>query len=96
MRALIEARDDTPGRVTLLSDGGEDECRLAQTALKRAELFGLANELRARGVQVELRAADVEEAVPAHGAEAALRELGFEPPYKAYRDTLARARPSTP
>lgn len=96
MRALIEARDDTPGRVTVLGESGEGDFRLALTALKRAELFGLANELRARGVQVELRAADVEAAVPAHGAEAALRELGFAPPYKAYRATLARARPSTP
>jgi hypothetical protein len=85
--ALIEAKPENPGRITLRAQGAPDRV-LSLASLTRAELIGLGNEIAQRGVEVELQNVDVEAATPAHGAYAALRELGFAPPYAAYDATV--------
>ncbi len=91
--ARIEAKPENPGRI-LLRVPGQPDRELALTSLNAAELTGLANELVARGVEVESCAVDVEASVPAHGAYAALRELGFTPPFAAYDATVKRMGPA--
>jgi hypothetical protein len=58
--------------------------------MKPKGLFGFANELCARGLEVEPQDTDVEAAPAALAPHAALRELGFEPPYPAFDKTLER------
>jgi hypothetical protein len=57
-RVLLEAKPDRPGLITLLDDDCAAQAHLPLAPMKRNEILGLANELCARGVEVDLR--DVE------------------------------------
>ena len=81
MKVRIEAKPENAGRLTLLGRGEPEILLLAP--MKPNELLGLANELRARGVDLDLVDTDVEATPAALTVEAALHALGFEPPYPA-------------
>jgi len=87
-KAVIEAKPENPGRLTLLGHSDETDLHLQLAPMKPKELFGLANELCARGLKVDLQDTDVEATPAALDPHAALRELGFEPPYPAFDETL--------
>ncbi|HMI91251.1 MAG TPA: hypothetical protein VK509_07800 [Polyangiales bacterium] len=51
-------------------------------------MFGLANELSARGLEVELQDTDVEAAPAALAPTLRCASSAFEPPYPAFDETL--------
>jgi hypothetical protein len=89
-QVLLEAKPENPGQLTLLAAAGTAQLRLPLSPMKPKELYGLANELRARGLDVDLRETDVEAQPAALDVRVALHTLGFEPPYAALEETLAR------
>ena len=88
-KAVLEAKPENPGRLTLIGADGMPQLRLPLTPLKPEELSGLVNELSSRGFEVELCETDVEAEPAALGAQAALHRLGLHPPYSALDAAIA-------